>query len=303
MPSTLLDQLAEQIRAVCLDGFCLDEQAWQYLQTTLADPTPESVKKIMLQDDDCESDSLLELLFYPTEPMQIRLEPLIGTRTLTEKEQRRLVDLLSACPVETSLYFPVLQKHLHLKIPEHALERFVHRLNLNVNLPLKLTRVIDQCLIQEQVNLAKVRLRNSKRTYTDHQADFLIQIFKNLKPTHPQFWPCLDFVLNIVSEVPAAPLVYDFLMAKKNFYFQSVSKAEQFLEKLRRSNMETLMMQGERAAFIHPEEGRKAMTHIDLISRSLFGRSDHFQTPLESDIQIDEKAPLKNLSKVIDYLS
>ena len=48
MPSTLLDQLAEQIRAVCLDGFCLDEQTWQYLQTTLADPTPESVKKIVI---------------------------------------------------------------------------------------------------------------------------------------------------------------------------------------------------------------------------------------------------------------
>lgn len=303
MPTSASAQMADHIRMVCRDGFSIDENTWHYLENTLSNPTPASVATILNDADDCESDSLMELVFYPDETMQIRLEPLMPPKAFTLDDQSVLINTLIAQPVTTTLCFQTLGETIGITMPETALRQFVNRLNLTYQLPTAIAASIRQHLPEKAERKARVRLRNINRRFSDCQSDLIAEILTKLDHTQPDYWNCVDFGLSIVTEVTPQTPVFDFFMDKKKYYFQSVQKAEQFMERLHQSNMETLMMQGERAVHIHPQEGRRTMAWIDQICRALFGHSDHFQTPRKDGVSLDRPDSRKTLSKIIDYLS
>ncbi len=303
MALTPEEQLATHIGRLLNDGFSVDENTWRFLNSTLPDPTPEGIAALLDDAGDSEGATIAELLFFPSESMQIKLEPHIGAVPLTAQNINDLVMRLTAMELETAIHFETLRTSLSLTMPPFALERFVARLHLDYQLPVKLAASIDNCLSDTDGVLAKVRLRNNQQVFQNHQIDLLIHFFKGLSSSHSQFWPGFEFLQTILPECPPLASLFDFLMEKKKYYFQAVIRAEQFLQRLQQSNMETLILQGERAAFIHPEEGRRIMRNIDTICRAFFGRSDHFQMPQTKKIQVDGSGSQENLSKIIDYLS
>jgi hypothetical protein len=259
------------------NGFGIDDDTWHHLQTTLLEPTPSSVAALINNADDCEGDSLTELLFYPDETMQIFLEPTIESMVFTLKDQENIIAILLSQSFHTKLLFHACKKAVDLKMPELAVQKFVSRLNLIFKLPVKLADTINRRLPEDLGKLIKVRLRNSNMDLADHHVKLLSLFLTRLDYTHPDYRSWIDFGLSILPEITPSTCIYEFFLDKKRFYLQSIEKAELFFEKLRHSNMETLMMQNERAAFMPPEKGRKVVAHIDQICWTIFGSSEPVQ--------------------------
>jgi hypothetical protein len=303
MGSSDLDRIAAMIRRVCERGFDVDENTWHYVQSTMDNPTPSKVATIVNDSDDCEGNSLIELLFYPNEAVQILLEPTIESMQFTFQDQANLIELLLSRSFDTILKFHGFNETIKVKMPELAIRRLVNRLNLTIQLPLNLIDTLNRHLPEKLGKLIKVRLRNTPFDLADHQVDLLGNCLKKLDHTHPdyQFW--MDFVLKILPEITPSTRVYDFFMHKKTFYLQSVAKTEQFRHKLSGSNIETLMMQGERPAFLPIDEGRKIIACIDQICWAIFGYSDHLPGLKRDQMNVDNVKSPGNLVKIIDYLS
>lgn len=303
MSAFFLAPIADHIRKICCKGFVLDASTWHFLQNTIDDPTPDSVAAMLTHTDDCESDSLIELVFYPLESMQLDLEPAIESRQLNLQERAHLIALLLQKPLIVPLVFSTLNARITLTMPEPAISQFVNRLNLTYQFPPELLACIYQNLPEPGANEIKVRLRNANIALSDHQTELMIRIFTCLDNTHPDYHAWIDFVLGILAEITPETHIYNFLADKKKFYVHSIERAEHFLKKLHHSNMETLMLQGERAAHIHPQDGRTIIGWIDRISLSLFGRTEFFQSPNHNEITIASPDPHQNLPKLVDFLS
>jgi hypothetical protein len=298
-----LSEIITHIGRIFENGFGVDDDTWHYLQTTFIDPTPSSVAALVNDADDCESDSLTELLFYPDEAMQVFLEPTIESTALTLKDQENIIALLLSQSFHTKLLFHTSNETVDIRMPELAVRKFVSRLNLIFRLPEKLVNIIDDRLPEDLGKLIKVHLRNSNIDLADHHVELLGLFLTKLDYTHPDYRSWIDFGLSILPEITSSTRIYEFFMDKKNFYLQSIEKAELFLEKLRHSNMETLMMQHERAAFMPPEKGREVVAHIDQICWAIFGYSDNFQPVKKDEINLNHIEFPQDLIKVINFLS
>lgn len=296
-------KMAKHIRATFDNGFRIDDAVCRYLENTLPDPSPAAVAAILKDADDSESHSLIELVFFPDEDMQITLEPLVGSVDVTRQDQRDLIDHLTAIPIDTSIYFPVHGKRIHLTMPEMGVRQFVKRLNLTYHLSLKLTQSIENNLPEAVGLKARVLLRNTSKCFSDRQTNLLAEIFKNLDHTLADYWDCINFMLNVLPEITPQTNAHNFFIKKKQEHFRLVQKAEQFMENLHRSNMETLMLQGERAVNIDSHHSRKAMRWIDQICAALFGHRDYFQSALEEEIEINSSDSRSALSEIITRLS
>ena len=303
MESPDLDRLAAMIRKVCEHGFDVDEDTWHYVQSTMDNPTPSKVAAIVNGTDDCEGNSLIELLFYPDETIQLHLEPTIESVQFIRQDQANLMELLLSRPFNTILMFHRFNQTIKVKMPEPVIRCLVNRLNLTVQLPLNLIDILNRHLPEKLGKLIKVRLRNTLMDLADHQVELLGNCFKKLDHTHPDFQFWIDVVLKSLAEITPSTRVYDFFMNKKKFYFQSIEKAEQFRRKLSCSNIETLMMQGERPAFIPIDESRKIIASIDQICWAIFGYSDNLDQLKRDQMHVDNVTPPENLVKIIDYLS
>jgi hypothetical protein len=303
MGSPGLDRLAGKIRKVCQHGFDVDEKTWHYVQSTMENPTPSKVATIINATDDCEGNSLIELLFYPNETIQLLLEPTLESVQFTRRDQANLMELLLSRPFDTILMFHDFNQSIKIKMPEPALRRLVDRLNLTVLLPFDLIDILNRHLPEKLGKLIKVRLRNTSMDFADHQVKLLGNCFTKLDHAQPdyQFW--IDFILSILPEIKPSTRVYDFFMNKKKFYVRSVEIAEQFRRKLSCNNIETLMMQGERPTYIPIDESRKFIAAIDQICGAIFGYSDNLDELKRDQMHVDNVKSPENLAKIIDYLS
>jgi hypothetical protein len=127
-----------------------------------------------------------------------------------------------------------------------------------------------------QRNRIKVRLRNSRLKPSPQKIDFLRDLFEKMDPRAENFLDCLDFVLGFLDEI-ADDDIYEALVAKKKFYFQSLQKADQRDLRLKQHNLETLLLQGMRMVVIDPADVRLKMLMIDRISRAVFGQTEYLE--------------------------
>jgi hypothetical protein len=89
----------------------------------------------------------------------------------------------------------------------------------------------------------------------------------------------------------------------KRTYFQSIEKANEFQRRLARSNMETLMLQGVRTAFIDPADSLEKMHLIDTVCQAVYGRSEYFAKAQACDLDLGQSSGDENLKKIVDLLS
>ena len=70
--------------------------------------------------------------------------------------------------------------------------------------------------------------------------------------------------------------MFQALMAKKRFFFQSLQKAKNLDIQLTKHNVETLMLRGKRISYVDKTEARKKIRMIDRISLAVFGKTEFF---------------------------
>jgi len=296
------EMLADKIRAVISKGIDLSDDVVHYIDSTFFNPTIEELKAILADDANCEKDSLMELLFFPDESMQIQLEETFERHRPREEDENQIQTYLGRDPLQVTFRFEDDRGLLKLHIPEDVIALFLARLKLSKHLDAKLIESIFNYGDEKHRNRFKVKIRNSRFSPTTEKTDFLCKFFDNIDSQSNDILECLEFILEFLDEIKKEKEIYRALMAKKKFYFISLHKAKKMDARLEKNNVETLMSHGERVVLIDQADVRKKMRIIDRISQAVFGKTEYIDQPVSDQMQMEVGSP-EDLKSIVKYFS
>ncbi len=294
--------LADKIASILREGIQLSRNVLHFIDSTFANPTAEELAAVIADASNCERDTLIELIFFPDESMQLELEDLLEHLKFEKTEESIVRELLLEKELNTTLYFADNREPLKLQMPPSVADQFLSRLHISKKLQNKLVDSINKNVSENVGSLVKVKLRNARRIPVSTKLQALATFFEKMKTTDTELIECLELLLNVFDDLPDDTDVFSGLTARKRFYFKSLLKAEGFEEKLKKSNMETLMLQGERAPYISKPDAVKKMALIDKISLSLFGRTESIQQ-VAKGIVLDGASRGDNFRKIMKWLN
>lgn len=296
------NQLANEIRKILGNSITLGSQLIHYIDSTFSNPTTAELQSILQDDSNCEKDSLMELLLFPDETIQLQLETLLERLHFKEGDEKSvLLDLLKN-PLQVTIRFPLAREALHLTVTEEVAEPFISRLNISKHLNPDLLETLNRYDDKNISNRIKVKIRNSRFLPSKEKIKFLCLFFDKFDSQDNDILECLDFVVALLDELNQFNDAYQSLMTKKKFYFISLQKAKQLETQLHKHNVETLLAQGKRVVLIDQKDARKKMLIIDRISRALFGKTEYFE-PLNGGEEYLELSPNQNVQDIIKTLS
>jgi len=270
------NQLADEIRKILGNGITLSSEVIHYIDSTFSNPTTTELQTILHDDSNCEKDSLMELLLFPDESMQLQLESLLEHLHFQPADEKSVLGDLLQDPVQVVVRFPGDRGSLRLRVTEDVACRFISHLNISRHLNPNLLDALNQNKDETISDRIKVKLRNSRFSPTTEKIEFLCLFFKKFDSQDMDIFECLDVALSFIDEPTIDNDIYRTLMAKKKFYFRSLQKAKQLDTQLQKQNVETLMAQGKRVVLIDQRDARKKMRIIDRISRAVYGKTEYF---------------------------
>lgn len=271
------NQLADTIRKILDNGITLSGEVVHYIDSTFSNPTIAELHAILHDESNCEKDSLIELLFFPDEMMQLELEDMLERLQLGKPDADKVVDALGRESLHVTMHLPEDRGSLNLELPQEVAPGFIARLNIAKHLDLKLRDSINKYADEDAAKGHKVKIRNSRFLPGEKKIQFLCDFFEKLAPQSHDFNICLDFALSFLDEQTEDRDLYQALMAKKRFYLRSLQKAKKLESQLQKSNLETLLSQGKRVILVDQADARKKMLIIDRISRAIFGKTEYFE--------------------------
>ena len=270
-------QLAAEIRNILGGGITLGSDVIHYIDSTFSNPSLEELQALLHDDSCCEKDSLMELLFFPDEFMQLQLEELLETLMLRRQDEETLQKILCGRPLQAVFRFSEKSETLKLPLPNEVAPAFISRLHIGKHLHPRLRDAINENAAADGRSRYKVKIRNARFSPGEIKVRFLCDIFKKIEPQSCDFNDCLDFALALLDEINENSEIYKALIAKKKFYLRSLEKAKQLETQIRKNNPETLLLEGKRVILIDKEDARRKMLVIDRICRAIYGRTEYFE--------------------------
>lgn len=268
--------LVQAVENIWQTGLVLNPDALHYIDSTLSAPSIEEVGEILADESNCERDSLLELIFFPDESVQVQLEDLLENHQFHPADQQKVLNALVAKRLRIMLRFPDSRRVLMLAVPDQAAGQFIARLNISKKTDPRILEVIQRHVPVPFRRVCKVRLRNARFPITENKITFLCAFFEKMTADVKTVLNCFDFLLVFFEDLKDDSNLYAALMSQKRFYIGNLQKADSEDMRLRRSNMEILILQGVRRPYFDKNDARSKIELIDRISYSLFGKSDDF---------------------------
>jgi len=301
-PQEKCEVLADEIKKILSAGICLSDDVVHYIDSTFSYPTIEELQTILADDSNCEKDSLVELLFFPDESMQIQLEETLERHRPQNEDENKILTFLCRDPLQVTFRFEDGRGSLNLFIPEDIARQFLRRLNFSKHLDANLIESIVNYGDENNSKRFKVKIRNSRFTPTENKTGFLRKFFETIGARSNDVFECFDFALGFLDEIKNDNDIYQALMTKKKFYFISLQKAKKMDARLEKHNIETLMLQGERIVLINQADVRKKMRITDRISRAIFGKTEYFEVPDSDENRMDFRSN-EDIQEIIRKLS
>ena len=295
--------VADAIKDIISRGIDLSDDVVHYIDSTFSNPTLGELEAVLADDSNCEADTLMDLLFFPDESCQIRLEETLERCRPRKEDEDKLVAYLCRDPLNVAFRFKDDRGTLKLQIPEDMIRAFITRLRISKHLDAGLIGSIHDYGDEQNTNRFKVRIRNSRFSPSDSKTVFLGRFFDHIGPGSNDIFECLDFILAFLDEIKTDDDIYQELMAKKRFYFINLQKAKKMEARIEKHNIETLLMRGEKVVLIDQADARRKMQLIDRISRAVFGQTEYFDQPVRAETQLEVGSPqdiksiVKNFSK------
>jgi len=269
--------LAERIVKILKEGIYLNSDVMHFIDSTFSSPCINELEKIITDDSDCERDSLIELIFFPDEEIQAKLENLLESHNYCKEDEKTILEYLYSGHIESIIHFPDNKGVLIIKMPYEAADRFLTRLNIHRNIDEKVSAAIDTYVSEKLKISVRVKLRNTVNEIAENKIFFLCEFFKKMESENGDFLESLDFILSFLDKAENTSDLFSALMDKKRFYFKNLQRAEKFMQQLEKANMETMILQGVKAPYINIEDETRKMELIDKISLSIFGRTEYFE--------------------------
>ena len=292
-------EIAGKLIDILRKGLTINADTQHYIDSTFSNPSIEELGELLQDESSCERDSLMELLFFPDESVQMQLEDLLEDAQLQQQDQEAIRALVCSQPLQTRLCFRDDRGTLKIAVSPSSVESFIERLNLLSVLDPALNAAIDRYVRQPSQTRCKVRLRNAKPISAPHKISFLQSIFEKLQLDEDDFFEHLDYALGFVTDLKDDNDIFQALMKQKKYYFRSLQKAAKFERQLNKHNVETLLLRGKRVAYVDRADARKKIQMIDRISLAIFDKTEFFDLmPAgEQSIRLEGKEGIDKLIK------
>jgi hypothetical protein len=263
-------RLTDEIEGVFATGIPIDTGVLRFITAMGEAPSPAFFARVLTDEGDCEMESLIELIFSPDEAMQGRLEALLEAECFNAADETAVIEMLAARRPQARLLLFGEGEAMNVTVPSGAVSAFVSRLHIGRNLSPRLIAAIDSERTPQTKTLLRVRLRNNALSQTDSEIDFLSLFFERVKETSADFFPCFDFLLAFLGECRNETDYRSALIRMRQNYGQQRDRAVQFESRLAKSNMETLMLQGDRPPVMSAAEAREKIERIDTLLYALY---------------------------------
>ena len=264
-------ETALKIIEILSEKHIIDKDTLHYINSTFNPASLDSLKKIMNNHSDPEVCSLLELIFYPTLKIQIRLETALENNIYTHEDEKILQEYIVSKNIETKIYPPDNMKSFHFLIPDFTKTVFIERLNITKQTDRQLIDTINNFTEKPAANLLKVKSRNINKKLDKKGVSFLCNFIKKNDFNTTSSIKGFDFILNFLAQIKPQDDILESLLKKKKRYLQAIIKFENINKMLKKSNMESLVLQGIKITSINRNEILDKIDHIDRILLSVFG--------------------------------
>ena len=291
--------LLEPIVAALNHGGHLDESVLAYIETALFPAEPDALTAFLVDESDSARDSLLDLMFYPGPAVQLEMEPLLEAARCTSADERQLKAGLLEREIRAPIRMPDGQPLVQIAVPDVTKSGYLTRLNVTWQADHEVAAAIEAGVPTEQARVCKVRLRNARTRITPARRRFLVRFFERMQVDDGGL-ACLDLVLALLPIADGEREGYDLLARQKQNLFRSLQQLDRFEARLRKSNMETLMLQGVRTPNLSREAVTEQMRRIDLISHRLYRKTAVIAAPVET---VREVADLATPADTVKALS
>lgn len=117
--------LAEKIERIFRDGFVLSDDVMHYIDSTFSNPSINELEEIIYDEHNCERDPLIELIFFPDEPAQIKLEEFLESKDFKKEDEEKVINYILNKKLVTTIHFPDNKGSIKFIVPELSALQFV----------------------------------------------------------------------------------------------------------------------------------------------------------------------------------
>jgi hypothetical protein len=294
-------QFAQRIEEIFRSGIHVGPAVIDYIEATFSSPTAVELEEILNDESNCERDVLLELIFFPGERLQTQLEEFLEENVFTEEETESIHKDLQSKKIDAKIIFPNPRQTIGLRVPRSIFGTFLSRLNISRKIDPQLRTAISKYITASDRMAVKIKLRNATSAPAGNKVDFLCRFFQMMY-ADATFMASFEFILEFFGEIKDEADVYDTLMAKKRSCLDQLNKREKFEEALKKNNIETLMLRGEKVPYVDKSDALKTIAVIDRVSLMVFGRTDTV-LPAEASVASFGNQSQEDLTDMIRKLS
>lgn len=264
-------QLADTVSGILEKGFVLNESALHFIYSTWGIHSPRELMSIMEDDTTGDAEMICSLAIAPDEQLQLLIEPYLGQYHYTENDLLALQAMVSDTVTETAIRFPDDSQRVPVTVNADTLNRFIRQLNIAKQIPDTLIHTICTAIPAETGLIIRVRLRNAPLIFNDLISDFFSSLFQSRLGLRPDLPEITDFAISQADAVSQKKDVMTALLDRRLQLLKYLDQIHQTTELLKKSTMESLMLQGVRVPSTSPETIRKQLSLVELILFEMFG--------------------------------
>lgn len=273
--------LAEKIAAILAEGIAVTGATAHFIETSFGRYTAETLRRILSCAENAEAETLFELLLYPDEAVQLKVETLLETTEYTDEDIKEVAAGLLRNPVQITLHIPGGSKaafnEIVIGVPTSAINTLIERLNITRRIEPRVAEALARRLPdRSDILQARVKLRNARFAFYEPITGFLCDLIEKTHDIPKLFREAFAFMADFLDEADPRMTVYSALMEKKYTFRRMLLQARAMEKALGENPPEMLMMKGNPILCIDADHARKCMALIDRICTLIFGRTDGF---------------------------
>ncbi len=275
------DRLAAWLRAILARGFTVGADTLGFIESALPAAGAGDPGALFAEDAGAEAESVLALLFFPDEAVQLELEELLAGQALTPEQVEVLAARLVAPPIAVVFELPNGRGRLELTLTAARARQWVEHLRLTRAVPRALEAAIAATLSSPDAIRWRLIWRNARCRPTPAAVDFLGRLLSAFDGRERQGRAGLEFLLEFLRETGADADIYRCLAARKRRLADTLVRHRRQQAELARGTMETLIARGGRLVAVDVEETRRQMAWIDRACLVAFGRIEAIDFPAD----------------------
>jgi len=266
-------KFALAIQAIFEKGLHVSQDSQHFIFSTISITDIRELQTVLTDPSSCESDSLIELIYFPDESIQLSLEDRLQSELFQQKDEQAILEHVMSCRGKTLVRFDGLRPVLTIQTLESGARAFLERLNITRHPDPALMRVIDRSAGKKNGRKYKVWLRNMGMDLRERDILFINDLFLKMNARSHKFDDYLNFSLRLLEESRNAADLFQSLVQHRQRCLKHLQQNER-LEAYRRAQpIETLMAHGVRIPYVDKQALLLQVTLVDDICLALFNRS------------------------------